>query len=148
MLDIGINELLDSDVNDDSGTARILLSGNRFYNEPLDADSIDDLMSSHLGCDLIVVRVVARKHPHSDGDWNSTSLNIGNDIVGETPRHHERGASGACVVVRKHPKSEGGCHSTSLKVGNDIGGETPRYQESDFLDICVMADKTPVMSSS
>ena len=51
VLDIGMSELLDSDVNDNSETARTPLSGTRFYIETLDADSIDDPRSSHLGCD-------------------------------------------------------------------------------------------------
>ena len=37
-----MSELVDSDVNDNSETARTPLSGICCYNEPLDADSIDD----------------------------------------------------------------------------------------------------------
>ena len=50
-LDIGMSELIDSDVNGNSEMARIPLCGTCCYNEPLDADSIDDPRSSHLGCD-------------------------------------------------------------------------------------------------
>ena len=55
-----------------------------FYNEPLNADSIDDQSSSHLGCDPLNLRGVA----HSEGGCNSTSLNVGNNFVFKTPRHH------------------------------------------------------------
>ena len=94
---------------------------------------------------------MSRKHPQSEGGCNSTSLNVGNDIVGETPRHHERGSSDACAVAREHPQSEGCCHSTSLNTGNGVVGEMLRYQESDSSDIFAVADKKKsrrVMSSS
>ena len=42
VLDIGMSELVESDGNDNSETARTPLSGTSQYNEPLDADSIDD----------------------------------------------------------------------------------------------------------
>ena len=72
VLNIGMSELLDSDVNENSGTARNPLSGNCFYDEPLDGDSIDDPRSSQLGCDPLNIRGVAREHPHSEGGCNST----------------------------------------------------------------------------
>ena len=46
VLDIGMSELVDFDVNDNSETARTPLSGTCCYNEPLDADSIDDPRSN------------------------------------------------------------------------------------------------------
>ena len=55
-------------------------------------------------------------------------MNVGHDIVGETPQHQELGSSDACAVAREHPQSEGGCHSTSLNVGNGVVGKTTRYQ--------------------
>ena len=50
VLDIVMSELVDPDVNNNSETVCTPLSGTCCYNEPLDADSIDDPMSSHLGC--------------------------------------------------------------------------------------------------
>ena len=47
VLDVGMSSLIDSDVNDNSETARSPLSDTCCYNEPLDADSIDDPRSSH-----------------------------------------------------------------------------------------------------
>ena len=61
--------------------------------------------------------------------WHS--LNVANDIVGETPQYQERGSSDACAVAHEHPQSEGGCHSISLNAGKGFVGETPRHQASD-----------------
>ena len=72
--------LFDPDASDNSETARTPLSGTRSYNEPLDADSIDEPRSSHLGCDPLDVLGVAYKHPQSEGGCHSASLNVGNDI--------------------------------------------------------------------
>ena len=82
-----MSDILDSDVNGDSGTARTPLSGTRFYSEPLDTDSIDDPRSGHLDYYPLEIRAVAREHPQSEGGCHSTSLNVGNDIVGETLVH-------------------------------------------------------------
>ena len=60
VLDIGKFELVESDVNDNSEKASTPLSGTCCYNEPLDADSIDDPRSSHLGSDLLNICAVAR----------------------------------------------------------------------------------------
>ena len=49
VLDIGLSELLDFDVNDNSETASTPLSDTSMYNEPLDADTIGDPRSSNLG---------------------------------------------------------------------------------------------------
>ena len=89
MLDIGTSELVDSDVNDNSETAHTPLSYTCCYNKPLDSDNINDPRSSHLGCDTLNICAVAREHPQSEGGCHSTSLNAGNGVVGETPRHQE-----------------------------------------------------------
>ena len=83
-----MSEALDSDVNEDSGTVRKPLSGTLIFNESLNSNSIDDLRPSHPGCDTLHVRVVARKHPQIEDCCNSTSLNVGNNFVFKTPRHH------------------------------------------------------------
>ena len=72
---------------------------------------------------------MALRHPRSEGICNCTSLNVGSNIVGVTPRHRERGSPDVCAVARKHPQSEGGCNSTSLNVGNGEVGKIPRYEE-------------------
>ena len=107
-----MSELVESDVNENSETARTPLISTCRYIEALDADSIGDPRSSHLGCNTLDICAVAREHPKSESGCNSTSLNVGNAIVGETPHHQDRGSSDACVVARKHPHSEGGCHRT------------------------------------
>ena len=89
MLDIGMSELLDFGVNDNGKTARTPLSGTYFYNEKLDADSINYPRSSRLGCDPLDVRVVVRKYPQSEVSFSSTSLNVSNGFVVETPKHQE-----------------------------------------------------------
>ena len=82
---------------------------------------------------------MAREHLQSEGGCNSTSLNAGNDIVGETPRHQERGFPDVCVCVveRELLQSDGGCHSTSLNAGNGVVVETPGHQE---YDVRIVAD--------
>ena len=95
LLDIRMSELLDSDVKKNSETARASLSGTHLYKEPLDAERIGDPRSSLIGCNLCGV---ARKYPQSEGGCNSTLLNVGNDIFGETLRHQERGSSGEYSV--------------------------------------------------
>ena len=67
-----MSELVDSNVNGNSETAHTPLSGTCCYNEPLDADSIDDPRSSHLGCYPLNICAVAREHPQSEGGCNST----------------------------------------------------------------------------
>ena len=67
-------------------------------------------------------------------------MTVGNDIVGETPRHHERGSSDARNMAREHPQSEDGCHSTSLNAGNGVVSDMPRHQESG---VCTVADNSP-----
>ena len=47
VLDIGMSELIDSDVNDNCETARTPLSCTCCYKEPLDTNSIDDPRLSH-----------------------------------------------------------------------------------------------------
>ena len=123
-----------------SETARAPLSGTHLYKEPLDAERIGDPRSSLIGCNLCGV---ARKYLQSEGGCNSTLLNVGNDIFGETPRHQERGSSGEYSVELEYPQIKGGCHSTSLNAGNGIVNETPRHQESDSPDARVVADKSP-----
>ena len=70
-------------------------------------------------------------------------MNVGNDIVGETPRHQEQGSPDECAVAREHPQSKGGCHSISLNAGNGIVGETFRHRESDSPDVRAVVDKSP-----
>ena len=61
VLDIGMSELLDSGVNENSETARTPLSGSHFYDEPQHADSIDGPRWIHLCCGSLDIRGVARK---------------------------------------------------------------------------------------
>ena len=89
VLDIGMSELIDSDVNDNCETARTPLSCTCCYKEPLDTNSIDDPRLSHFGFDPLDICAVAREHPQSEGGCHSTSLNVGNDIVSEMPQHQE-----------------------------------------------------------
>ena len=60
---------------------------------------------------------MACEHPLSEGGCNSTSLNVGNDIVGETPRHQE---SDVCKVEDNSPGDEFELSNSALDVGNDI----------------------------
>ena len=55
-----MSDLLYSDVNDNSETARTPLNGTRSYNDPLDTDSIGDPRSIHSECDPLDIRGVAR----------------------------------------------------------------------------------------
>ena len=64
---------------------------------------------------------MTRKLSLSDADRDGSSLDVGNDIVGNTPRDPGLCPLDERVVTRKLSLSDGGCDSTSLDVGNDIG---------------------------
>ena len=96
VLDIGITELMNSNVNDvcpepvsatNSGTARTPLSDTHCDNESLHAESMVGSGPSHQGCNPSDVSEVAREIPPTEGGRNDTSLNVGNDIVGNKPEH-------------------------------------------------------------
>ena len=96
-----MSELVDSDVNDNSETARTPLSDTCCNNELLDANSIDDPRSSHLGCDPLDIYAVAREHPQIEGGCHSTDA--GNGVVSETPRPQE---SDVRIVADNSPGDE------------------------------------------
>ena len=112
-----MSELVDFDVNDNSETARTPFSGTCCYNEPLDADRIDDPRSSHLECDTLDICVVAREHPQSEDGCHSTSLNAGNGVVSDMPRHQE---SDVCTVADNSPGDEFELSNSAPDIGNDI----------------------------
>ena len=89
VLDIGVSELLDPLVNENSvepcsethsEVARTPLSDTRSDNESLNAESIVGLEPGHQGLDPSDARGVARINPPSDVGCNSDSLKVGNDI--------------------------------------------------------------------
>ena len=98
-------------------TARTPLSGICCYIEPLDADSIDDPRSSHLGCDPLEICAVAREHSQGEGGYHSTSLNVGNGVVGETSKHQE---SDVCTMADNSPGDEFELSNSAPDIGNDI----------------------------
>ena len=60
---------------------------------------------------------MAREHPQSEGGCHSTSLNAGNGVVGETPRHQE---SDMRTVADNSPGDESELSNSAPDVGNDI----------------------------
>ena len=113
-----MSDLLESDNN--SVMARTLLSGTRFYSVPLNADSIDDPRSSHLEFDPLDALGVALKDPHSEGGYNSTSMNVNNDIVGETPRHQGIGSPDVRAEAGNPPDDEFELSNSTTDINNDI----------------------------
>ena len=94
MLDIGMSGLANSSVENMnsersslsiSDTARTPLSVTRCDNESLHAESMVGLGPSYQGFDSFNVCVVARENAPSAVGREGTTLNVGNDIVGETP---------------------------------------------------------------
>ena len=68
-----------------SDTARTPLSVTRCDNESLHAESMVGLGKSYQGCDSFDVCGATRKNSPSAVGREGTTLNVGNDIVGETP---------------------------------------------------------------
>ena len=126
VLDIGVSELMNSDVKDICETARTPLSDTHCDCESLNAESIVGLGPSHQGCIPSDARGVARINPPSEVGRDGASLDVGKDIVVETPRDPGLCPLDERVVTRKLSLSDGGCDSTSLDVGNDIVGGMPR----------------------
>ena len=94
VLDIGMSELTNSNVENMnskrsslniSDTARTPLSVTHCDNESLYAESMIVLGPIYQGCDSFDVCVVAREYAPSTVGHEGTTLNVGNDIVGETP---------------------------------------------------------------
>ena len=118
VLDIGVSELLDPLVNENSvepcsetrsEVARTPLSDTRSDNESLNAESIVGLEPGHQGLDPSDARGVARINPPSDVGCNSDSLDVGNDI-GSCEEH----------IQVANLVSGVGYNSDPLDVGNDI----------------------------
>ena len=57
--------------------------------ESLTAKNIVGLRPSHKESCATGARGVAHNHSQSENGCNGTSLNVGNAIVGETPKHQE-----------------------------------------------------------
>ena len=112
MLDIGISELINSNVNDmkvERSSFTVCensvtpLSNTCCDNESLHAAGMVGLGPSLHECNSSDVSWVARKIPPSEGGRDGTSLNIGNEIVGDKPEHAGLGAHGVRGVVRVNP---------------------------------------------
>ena len=126
-----------------SGTARTPLSDTHCDNESLHAESMVGLGLSHQGFNPSDVSVVAREIPPIEVGRDGTTLNVGNDIVGDTPRNPEMSSTDACAAAHKLPQNDVGCKYDSLNVGNDIVGDTPRNLEMSSNDACAAAHKLP-----
>ena len=61
------------------------------------------LRPSHQECNSSDVSGVAREIPPSEGGRDGTSLNVGNEIVGNKPKHSELGPHNVRDVVRENP---------------------------------------------
>ena len=101
------------------------LSDTRCDTESLHASSMVGLGPKHQECNSSDVSAVARENTQSKGGRGGTSLNVGNDIVGEKPECSGLGPNAISAVAREITQSEGGRGGTSLNVSNDIVGEKP-----------------------
>ena len=82
------------------------MSDTRCDNESLHAPSMVGLRARHPGNNSHDVSAVAREIPQSEGGRDGTSLNVGNDIVGEKPNHAGLGPHDVREVVRVNPLGE------------------------------------------
>ena len=89
-----------------SDTARTPLSVARCDNESLHAASMVGLGTSHQGCDSSGVGGMTRENPPSAVGRDGTTLNVGDDIVGETPLSPGLGPNTPCEVARENPLGE------------------------------------------
>ena len=89
-----------------SDTARTPLSVTRCDNESLHAESMVGLGPSYQGCDSFDVCVVARENAPSAVGREGTTLNVGNDIVGETPLSSGLGPYNVSGVALLNPLGE------------------------------------------
>ena len=124
VLDIGMSELTDSNIENMNSersslsigdTARTPLSVTRCDNESLHAESMVGLGPSYQGCDFFDVCVVSRENAPSAVGREGTTLNVGNDIVGETPLSSGLGPYNLSRVAVLNP-----LRSTSPDVDKDI----------------------------
>ena len=72
----------------------------------LHAAGISGLGPRHYECNFIDVSGAAREIPPSEGGRDGTSLNVGNDIHGETPDQSGLGPQNEREVVRVNPLVE------------------------------------------
>ena len=103
------------------------LSGTRCDNESLHAAGMVVQGPRHQECNSSDVSGVAREISQSEGGRDGTSLNVGNDIVGEKPEHAGIGSHDVREVVRVNPR-EGvfELHNYPPDVVQDMGSRTER----------------------
>ena len=115
VLDIGMSELVNSNVNDtkierSSFTvcegSHTPLSDTRCDTESLHAAGMVGLGPKHQEYNSSDVSGVAREIPPSEGGRDGTSLNVGNDIDGEKPECSGLGPDAVREVVRVNPLGE------------------------------------------
>ena len=78
---------------------------------------------------------MAREKPQSGVGCISTSLNVGNDIVGNKPRHPELDSVDVGAVARINQLSDVGRIGTSLDVGNDIGSRIEQHKVDEPINL-------------
>ena len=104
-----------------SDTTRTPLSVTRCDNESLHAESMIGLGPSYQGCDSFDVCVVARETAPSAVGREGTTLNVGNDIIGETPLSSGLGPYNVSGVSLLNPLGEVfELRNTSPDVDQDI----------------------------
>ena len=140
MLDIGLSESTNSNVENMNSersslnigdTARNPVSVTRCDNESLHAESMVSLGPSFQGCDSFDVCVVGRENAPSAVGREGTTLNVGNDIVGETPLSSWLGPYNISGVALLNPLGEVfELRKTSPDVGQDISSRIERTTTS------------------
>ena len=90
------------------------------------------------------VCAVAREHSQGEGGYHSTSLNVGNGVVGETSKHQE---SDVCTMADNSPGDEFELSNSATDVGNDISSclEHAKVEKANHL---VGSDVPPSLRSS
>ena len=115
-----MSELTNSIV-ENMNSERSLLSVTRCDNESLHAESMAGLGLNYQGCDSFNVCVVARENSPSAVGHEGTTLNVGDDIVGETPLSSGLGPYNVSGVALLNPLGEVfELRNTSPDVDQDI----------------------------
>ena len=152
VLDIGMSELFNSNVDDINiersssnafGESYTPLSDTRCDTESLHAAGMVGLGPRHQECNSSDLSGVARKILPSEGGRGGTSLNVGNDIVGEKPECLGLGPNNVREVVRVNPLGEVfELRNTSPDVAQDMSSRIERAKmNSNHGDFAVPASK-------
>ena len=151
VLDIGMSELINSNVND-MNIERISfavfkesytpLSDTSCDNDSLHAPSMVGLGPSHKGSDSHDASAVAREITQSEDGRDGTSLNVDKNVFGKQPEHSGQGSHSSSEVVYVNPLGEVfELHNSPPDIARDMSSRIERaktssnYRKPTFFDL-------------